>query len=68
MLKSLLPNNVKVKITIDDYRLRSTLTTNKTIKFTKKTFFYAILGFTQSHSESLGDIEGFKLLESTKSF
>ena len=33
MLKSLLPNEVKVNITIDDVRLRSNLTTNKTIGF-----------------------------------
>ena len=59
MLKSVLPDEVKVKTTIDDSRLRSNLTTNKTIRFTKKSFFYTILGFTQSHSRSLGDIEGF---------
>ena len=39
MLKSLLPNEVKVNITIDDFRLKSNLTTNKTIRFTKKFFF-----------------------------
>ena len=39
MLKPLLPDEVKVKITIDDNRLGSILTTNKTIKFTKITFF-----------------------------
>ena len=50
---------MKVDITIDDIRLKSNLTTNKTIKITKKTFFYIILGFTQSHSGELGDIEGF---------
>ena len=32
---------------------------NKTIRFTKRHFFYVILGFTQSHSGPLGDIEGF---------
>ena len=42
----LFPKEVKVKITIDDIRLKSTLTTNITIKFTKKSFFYKILGFT----------------------
>ena len=35
-LKSLLPNKVKVNITIDDSRLRSNITTNKTIKFIEK--------------------------------
>ena len=34
MLKSLLSNEVKVNITIDDIRLRSNLITIKTIKFT----------------------------------
>ena len=62
MLKSLLPKEVKVNITIDDVRLKLNLTTNKTIRFTKKSFFYGILGFTQSHSGELGDIEGFMQL------
>ena len=39
MLKSLLPDDVKVKVTIAVIRLRSTLSTNKTIKFTKKSVF-----------------------------
>ena len=34
MLKSLLPFDVKVDITVDDIRLRLNLTTNETIKFT----------------------------------
>ena len=59
MIKSLLPNKVKVKITIDDIRLRSNLTTNKTLKFNEKSFFYTLSGFTQSHSGPFGDIEGF---------
>ena len=46
MLMSLLPNEVKVNITIDDIRLKSILTTNRTNKFTKKSFFYKIQGFT----------------------
>ena len=58
-LKSLLPKEVKVNITIDDVRLKSNLTTNKSIRFTKKSFFYVILGFTQSHSRELGDIPSF---------
>ena len=40
-------------------RLRSNLTTIKTVGFTKKSFFCTILGFTQSHSGPLGDIEEF---------
>ena len=53
------PDNVKVDITIDYIRLKSTLTINNTIRFTKNSFFYTILGFTQSHSGVLGNIEGF---------
>ena len=58
MLKYLLPKEVKVNNTIDDIRLKSNLTTNK-IRFAKRSFFYIILGFTQSHSGELGDIEEF---------
>ena len=39
MLKSLLPDDVEKNITIDDIRLISNLTTNKTIRLTKN-FFY----------------------------
>ena len=56
-LKTLLPNEVKLNIKIDDIRLRSNLTTNKIMRFTEKSFFYTILGFTQSHSGPLDDIE-----------
>ena len=59
MLKSLLPKEAKLNITIDDVRLKSNLTTDKTFRFSKKSFFYVILGFTQSHSGELGDVEGF---------
>ena len=60
MLKSLLPKEVKVNITVDDVRLKSKLTTNKTIRVTIKIFsFYVILGFTHSHSGELGDIPVF---------
>ena len=45
MLKFLLPDEAKVNITIDDIRLRSILTFNKTIRFAKKYSFYTILGF-----------------------
>ena len=54
ILHSSLPDDIKVDI-IDDIRLRSNLTLNKTIKFTKRSFFYTILGFTQSHPGSLND-------------
>ena len=59
MVKSLFPNYVKVKIINDDIRLKSSLTTNKTIRFTKKSFVYAILGFIGNHSRPLCDIDGF---------
>ena len=58
-LKCLLPKEVKVEITINDIRLKSNITTKKTIKFTKISFSYITLGCTQSHSGELGDIEGF---------
>ena len=59
MVKSFLPNKVKVKFTVDDIRLRWNLTTNKTIRFTKKSIFYTILVFIESHLEVLSDIPGF---------
>ena len=58
-LKYILPDNVKVPITIDDIRLKSNLKINQTLIFTNKPFFYTILGFTQSHQGPLNDIEGF---------
>ena len=58
-LKHILPNNVKVNITIDDIRLKSNLKFNQTLIFTEKSFFYTILGFTQSRSYPLDDIDGF---------
>ena len=59
MLKSLVPKEVKVNIAVDDVRLKSNLTTNKTIRLTEKSVFYVILGFAQSHLGELGDIPGF---------
>ena len=58
-LKYILPVNVKVNVTIDDVRLKSNLKTNQTLIFTKKSFFYTILGFTHSHQGPLNDIEEF---------
>ena len=58
-LKYILPDNVKVNITIDDIRLKSNLKINQTVIFTEKSFFYTILGFTQSRSYPLDDIDGF---------
>ena len=59
MLKSLLPDEVTVNITIDDFRLISSLITIKAIRFTIKSFFFTILGFTQFHSVPPADYEGF---------
>ena len=58
-LKYILPDNVRANITIDDIRLKSNLKINQTLIFTEKSFFYTILGFTQSMSYPLDDIEGF---------
>ena len=58
-LKHILPNNVKVNITIDDIKLKSNLKNNQTLIFTENSFFYTILGFTQSRSYPLDDIDGF---------
>ena len=58
-LKHILPDNVKVNITIDDIRLKSNLKINQTLIFTENAFFYTILGFTRSHSYPLDDIDGF---------
>ena len=58
-LNHILPDNVKVNITIDDIRLKSNLKTNQTLIFSEKSFFYTILGFTQSRSYPLDDIDGF---------
>ena len=59
ILKYILPDNVKVTVTIDDIRLKSNLKINQTLIFTNKSFFYTILGFTQSNQGPLNDIEGF---------
>ena len=59
MIKSLVPNKVKVNFTIADISLKLHLTTKKTKRFTENSFFYTLLGFTQSHSRPLGVIEEF---------
>ena len=58
-LNLVLPDNVKVSVTIDDIRLKSNLRINQTLLFTEKSFFYTILGFTQSRSYPLEDIENY---------
>ena len=56
-LKHILPNNVKLNITIDDIRLESNFKINQTLIFTERSFFYTILGFTQSRFYPLNDID-----------
>ena len=58
-LKNILPNNIKIDITIDERKFKTDLKINQTLIFTNKSFFYFILGFTQSHQGPLNDIEGF---------
>ena len=58
-LKHILPDTVKVNITIDDIRVKSNLKINQTLIFTNKSFFYTILDFTRSRSYPLDDIDGF---------
>ena len=58
-LKYILPDNVEVSVTIDDVTLKSNLKNNQTLIFINKSFFYTILGFTQSHQGHFNDIEGF---------
>ena len=58
-LKYILPDNVKVSVTIDVVKLKSSLKNNQSLMFTNKSFFYTILGFTQSHQGPLNNIEEF---------
>ena len=58
-LKYILPDNVKLNVTIDDIRLKSNIKINQTLIFTEKSFVYTILGFTRSRSYPLDDIDGF---------
>ena len=57
--KNILPDNVKISVNIDEKKYKTNLKINQTLIFTKKSFFYTILGFTQSHSYPLDDIDGF---------
>ena len=57
--KYILPDNLKINITIDDFRLKSNLKNIQTLLFTNKSFFHTLLGFTQSHFYPLDDIDGF---------
>ena len=58
-LKYVPPDNVKVNVTTDDIRLKANLKINQTLVFTEKSFFYTILGYTQSRSYPLDHIDGF---------
>ena len=58
-LKIILPDNVKINVTIDERKYKTDLKINQTLIFTNKSSFYTILGFTQSHSYPLDDIDGF---------
>ena len=57
-LAYLIPDFVKVKITSDDFNLKTNLKIYRTLIFTK-IFFPCILGFTLSPLGPLNDIEGF---------
>ena len=57
--KNILPDNVKRNFSIDERKYKTDLEINQTLIFTKKSFFYTILGLTQSHQGPLNDIEGF---------
>ena len=39
-LKYILPNKVKVNVTLDDVRLKSNVKTNQTLIFTEKSFLH----------------------------
>ena len=58
-LKNILHNNVVISVSIDEKIYISVLKINQTLFFTDKSFFYTILGFTQSHSYPLDDVDGF---------
>ena len=58
-LKIILPDNVKINVTIDERISKTDLKINQTLIFTNKSFFYTIKGFTQSRSYPLDDIDGF---------
>ena len=57
--KNILPDKVKVTITIDDIRIKSNIKIIQTLIFTEKSFSYTTLGFTRSRSYPLDDIVGF---------
>ena len=58
-LKFNLSDNVKIGVTIDERKYKTNLKVNQTLLFTNKNFIYTILGFTQSPSYPLDDIDEF---------
>ena len=58
-LKTILHVNVKISVTIDEKKHKSNLKINQTLIFTNRSSFYTILGFIQSNSYPLDDIDGF---------
>ena len=58
-LKYILPDNVKVSVTVDDRILKTNLKINQTLVFTENSFFYSVLGFTPSRLYPLDDTDGF---------
>ena len=56
-LEDLMPENVEVSITTDDIRLKSKLKTDQFSTITNKSFFYTLLGVTQSLSGPLCDTD-----------
>ena len=55
--KKNLPDNVEISVTIDEKIYKSNLKVYQTLLFTNKSFFYTILGFTQSHFYPLDHID-----------
>ena len=56
---NILPNNVKINVSMYERKNKTDIKINQTLIFTNKSSFHTILGFTQSHQGPLNDIEGF---------
>ena len=57
-LKKQFIDNVKISVDIDEKIYKTNLKINQTLIFTERFFLYNI-GFTQSHSGPLGDLDGY---------
>ena len=65
-LKIVLLDNVKINVNINKKIYECNLKIFQTLIFNNKSFLYTILGFTQSHSYPLNDIDGFyQLMQGT---